>query len=303
LQVVSEEPTPPGQLHPHLSRDLEVVCLKCLRKQPAERYASAEELAYDLGQFLDGKRVRARQLSGRERIGQWLSERLAPKIMLGFAALYLLLAAVVDARSHSSFTAVPLTTVVVVLFLWPRGATFTASLGIGIMLLCAGSVPEEGSFAGVALNLGLSIGRGLLLGVVGLGVSRFMGRDRVLTTLGALFGFAIGFRGLATALLRLLSLTEVRMHLLQILAFGFAMPDLPQGASIDPLLQGFPLARSDLPRRPLLGFAEVAVLNKAGSSAVVSTVLLIVAIGFLPAVIGALVGGAVAERRQWPRER
>src|SRR5207245_1039091 len=67
-QVIGEEPVSPRSLVPTLPRDLETVALKCLEKEPARRYASAQALADDLGRFLADEPIEARRPALPERL-------------------------------------------------------------------------------------------------------------------------------------------------------------------------------------------------------------------------------------------
>src|SRR5262249_35576265 len=54
-QVRTQEPVPPSRWQPSVPLDLETICLKCLRKEPEHRYASAGELADELARYQQGE--------------------------------------------------------------------------------------------------------------------------------------------------------------------------------------------------------------------------------------------------------
>jgi tetratricopeptide (TPR) repeat protein/tRNA A-37 threonylcarbamoyl transferase component Bud32 len=70
-QVVNEHPVLPRELNPSLERDIETICVKCLNKDPKQRYASAAALADDLERFIARQPIRARPIGHVERLWRW----------------------------------------------------------------------------------------------------------------------------------------------------------------------------------------------------------------------------------------
>ena len=90
--VIAAEPPRPRSLNPSVPRDLETICLKCLEKSPAKRYASAMVLKEDLDRFLDDRPILARPVGIIEKTYRWYRRR--PVIGTMAATLVVLLIAV-----------------------------------------------------------------------------------------------------------------------------------------------------------------------------------------------------------------
>ncbi|HWY78252.1 MAG TPA: serine/threonine-protein kinase [Verrucomicrobiae bacterium] len=77
-QVAEEQPPAPSASRPGLDRDLEIICLKCLAKDPQRRYRSAEALAEDLERWLGNEPIHARPAGAAEKL--WLWSRRNPAL-------------------------------------------------------------------------------------------------------------------------------------------------------------------------------------------------------------------------------
>jgi tetratricopeptide (TPR) repeat protein/tRNA A-37 threonylcarbamoyl transferase component Bud32 len=75
--VRSRPPEPPSTINAKVPRDLETICLKCLKKDPRRRYAGAQALAEDLKAWLNSRPISARRVGKAERAWLWCKRRPA----------------------------------------------------------------------------------------------------------------------------------------------------------------------------------------------------------------------------------
>ena len=96
VQVINSPPVSPKILNPSVSRDLETICLRCLEKSPARRYATAKEVGEELRRVCDGQPIVARPVSSIERLWRFcvrspavasLSCGMVVAIILGVAGI------------------------------------------------------------------------------------------------------------------------------------------------------------------------------------------------------------------------
>jgi WD40 repeat protein len=88
-QVIEEPPRAPRQQNPQVNRDLEIICLKCLHKEPVDRYGSAQALVEDLKRWLEDRPIKARRVGPLERVIKWARRRPGMATLVLFCFLLL----------------------------------------------------------------------------------------------------------------------------------------------------------------------------------------------------------------------
>jgi hypothetical protein len=83
--MIHEEPVPPQRLNRKVPCDLQTICLKCLRKDPERRYASAAALAEDLTRFIEGHPIKARPPSWARHVWHWARREPAAAALVATA--------------------------------------------------------------------------------------------------------------------------------------------------------------------------------------------------------------------------
>ena len=84
-QLISKDPVSPSRLNAKVPRDLETICLKCLRKEPGQRYATAAALADDLRRFIEGRPIEARPPGWAGTAWRWAKREPASAALLAVA--------------------------------------------------------------------------------------------------------------------------------------------------------------------------------------------------------------------------
>ncbi|MFG0316704.1 MAG: protein kinase, partial [Planctomycetota bacterium JB042] len=101
MQVLEQDPVPPSQLNSRVPRDVETICLTCLRKEPERRYGSAALLAADLGRYQRGETIAARPAGRVEKLRKWVARNPAGAAFVVTAAVLLVLAVAAGLREVS----------------------------------------------------------------------------------------------------------------------------------------------------------------------------------------------------------
>ena len=99
-RIVEEQPVRPRLVNKAIPSDLEIIVLKAMAPDPTHRYATAGELADDLGRFLDDRPICARRVGPAERLWRWARRNRVVAGLIGLAVALLVLVAVVASAGY-----------------------------------------------------------------------------------------------------------------------------------------------------------------------------------------------------------
>ncbi|MFO1020338.1 MAG: protein kinase [Planctomycetales bacterium] len=102
--ILHDDPPSMRTSHPQIPGDLELICLKCLQKNPDRRYHSARELARDLHNFLVGDPILARPSTIPERLWKWARKKPALATLVSTAVLGLPLLLIISVWYNARFS-------------------------------------------------------------------------------------------------------------------------------------------------------------------------------------------------------
>jgi hypothetical protein len=176
LQVLQRDPESPSTLQPGIPQELELVCLKCLSKEPAQRYPSADALAADLDRWLAGEPVSVKAPSLTALLRLWLRKNFgaaAWTIPIGLASgLFMALTVMLFmiqpwfhtvAGSYETLTGANPTWL---LFSWSIPGWLQTVMGV-LALLGVGTIGLIVAWLVRPLNRQSDIAAGLITGLIG----------------------------------------------------------------------------------------------------------------------------------------
>jgi serine/threonine protein kinase/tetratricopeptide (TPR) repeat protein len=103
-QVMHQEAVPPRKLNPAIDRDLETICVKCLEKEPARRYESAEALADEIDRYLRNEPILARPVGALGRTSRWCRRNPVTATLIASSVTFLIMALVATTVGYARTT-------------------------------------------------------------------------------------------------------------------------------------------------------------------------------------------------------